>query len=142
MKNTGQLDPTWPVTRLTRSTCFTMSSCCPHCVAHFIFIPLLILTVRQTTSPDPSTQHLGHTRLSVTTIRCSLRRSWWGVPRVLVYNFVFNHLFESILRNWPPKLGYWKFDICFKLALIWLICVFVWSFGLICIYLSNFLFNL
>ena len=83
-------------------------SCCPHCVAHFIFIPLL-----SSPSGKPQVQILLPNILATPdfllwqffTIRCSLRRSWWGLPGVLVYNFVFNHLFGSILRNWPPKLG-------------------------------------
>ena len=62
VKNTGQPDPQpdwskplfnplkmtcfdqwldWPNPNPTRLTCFAMSSYCPHCVAHFIFFPML-----------------------------------------------------------------------------------------------------
>ena len=131
-----RFDPFWPAIRLTRPACFAMSSCCPHCVAHFIFFPMLsspsltkfnhsqshctcifqkmitVLTAvyfRQTTCPNSPSQHLGHHQ----TLYCDdvphnlvqLVRSWWGVPSVLMYNFLFNHLFDGILRNWPFGLA-------------------------------------
>ena len=118
---------------------------------------LTVVYFRQTTCPNSPSQHLGHHQTfccdDVLTIWCSLRRSWWGVPSVLVYNFLFNHLFDGILRNWSfglAKINKYLLqmgvnlgrDIIFFLKFFGLICVVYLIIWANWIYLGNFLFNL
>ena len=75
------------------------------------------------------------------------------VPRVLVYNFLFNHLFDGILRNWSfglAKINKYLLqmgvnlgrDMLFFLKFFGLICVVYLIIWANWIYLGNFLFNL